>query len=187
MGSGILFGMLKLVDPALELQTSFLETWQEVQEAGEDAQSWFNWGRDETIDELRDPETFRSWIESMKEFRDVKSRVAEDGTILVGNTVLWPVLDGEVIGRVSIRHELTPALLEIGGHIGYIVRPKYRMLGHATELLRQSLQVAKRLGIDPALVTCDESNVGSRKVIETNGGVLEDVRFEKRRYWVPTS
>ena len=179
--------MLKLVDPSIEYQESFLTTWQEVLDAGEDGQSWFNWGRDETIDDLRDPEAFQSWIDTMKEFRDTKSRVTEDGMILVANTVLWPVLDGEVIGRVSIRHELSPALLEIGGHVGYIIRPKYRLQGHATELLRQSLVVAKEIGIDSALVTCDEDNVGSRKVIEANGGVLEDVRSGKRRYWVPTS
>ena len=36
------------------------------------------------------------------------------------------------------------------------------------------------------LVTCDVDNVGSAAVIEANGGVLEDVRGTKRRYWVPT-
>ncbi len=41
-------------------------------------------------------------------------------------------------------------------------------------------------GIDPALVTCDVDNVGSAAVIEANGGVLEDVRGTKKRYWVPT-
>ncbi|HYN65972.1 MAG TPA: hypothetical protein VES93_03725 [Ornithinibacter sp.] len=40
--------------------------------------------------------------------------------------------------------------------------------------------------LDPALVTCDVDNVGSAKVIEANGGVLEDVRGDKKRYWVPT-
>jgi predicted acetyltransferase len=35
-------------------------------------------------------------------------------------------------------------------------------------------------------VTCDEDNLASRKVIETNGGVLSDRRADKLRYWVPT-
>ena len=47
--------------------------------------------------------------------------------------------------------------------------------------------MAARHGIDPALVTCDADNVGSRKVIEANRGVLEDVRGVKMRFWVPTS
>ena len=34
---------------------------------------------------------------------------------------------------------------------------------------------------------CDVDNVASRKVIEVNGGVLEDERGGKLRFWVPTS
>ena len=52
-------------------------------------------------------------------------------------------------------------------------------------MLAAALPVARGLGIDPALVTCDEDNVGSRKAIEGNGGVLEDVRRGKLRFWVP--
>ena len=52
---------------------------------------------------------------------------------------------------------------------------------------RGALPWARDLGIDPALVTCDEDNIGSVRVIEAAGGVLEDVRGIKRRYWVPTA
>jgi predicted acetyltransferase len=92
----------------------------------------------------------------------------------------------EFLGRTSIRHRLTPALLEIGGHVGYDVRPSARRRGHATAMLQAALVVARDLGIDPALVTCDVDNVGSRTVIERNGGVLEDQRSGKLRFWVPT-
>lgn len=54
-------------------------------------------------------------------------------------------------------------------------------------MLAAALPVAYGLGIDPALLTCDEDNVASRKVIEANGGVFEDTRSGRRRYWVPTS
>ena len=96
------------------------------------------------------------------------------------------VVDDTVVGRVSLRHELTPWLLEVGGHIGYAVRPSARRRGYATAALARVLPVAADLGIDPALVTCDEDNIGSRKAIEANGGVLEDVRNGKLRFWVPT-
>jgi predicted acetyltransferase len=36
-------------------------------------------------------------------------------------------------------------------------------------------------------VTCDTDNEGSRKVIEAAGGLLEDERRGKLRYWVPSS
>ena len=104
----------------------------------------------------------------------------------VTGTYLWMVDDDTVVGRISLRHELSPWLLEVGGHIGYAVRPSARRRGFATEALRLMLGVAAERDIDPALVTCDDDNVGSRKVIEANGGVLEDVRNHKMRYWVPT-
>jgi predicted acetyltransferase len=53
-------------------------------------------------------------------------------------------------------------------------------------MLRQALPVARDLGIDLALITCDVSNIGSRTVIERNGGVLEDERRGKLRFWVAT-
>ena len=39
-------------------------------------------------------------------------------------------------------------------------------------------------GIDRVLVTCDDDNVGSARTIESQGGVLEDIRRGKRRYWI---
>ena len=101
-------------------------------------------------------------------------------------TTLWYVEGPVYLGRLAIRHRLTPALLETGGHIGYDVRPSARRRGHATAMLRSALPVARGLGIDPALVTCDTGNVASRRVIEANGGVLEDERKGKLRFWVST-
>lgn len=108
----------------------------------------------------------------------------------VPTTYLLAVVDGDVVGRASIRHELTEKLLELGGHIGYAVRPAFRRRGYATRILRMSLEVLRGLNVDRALVTCDEDNVGSARVITTCGGVLEDVRqggpgqAAKRRYWI---
>ena len=102
-------------------------------------------------------------------------------------TELWWVDGDAFLGRLSIRHRLTPLLLEVGGHIGYDVRPSARRLGHATAMLGAALPVASALAIDPALLTCDVTNVASRKVIERNGGRLEDERAGKLRFWVPTA
>jgi predicted acetyltransferase len=105
----------------------------------------------------------------------------------VPQTTLWWVSGEEYLGRISIRHQLTARLREIGGHIGYDIRPSARHRGHATAMLAAALPVARSLGIDPALLTCDADNIASRKVIEANGGMLEDSRHGKLRYWVPTS
>ena len=96
--------------------------------------------------------------------------------------------EGNLVGRTSIRHELNDFLLSVGGHIGYGVRPSYRRQGFATEVLRQSLAYARELGITEVLVTCLDNNEGSKRVIESHGGLLENkVEFEGalwRRYWI---
>ena len=108
----------------------------------------------------------------------------------VEHAELVAVADGDIVGRTSVRFVINDFLRTIGGHIGYAVRPRFRRRGHATEILRQSLDVARAHDISPVLVTCDVDNVGSRRVIEANGGVLEGIFDaepglpQKRRYWI---
>jgi predicted acetyltransferase len=99
---------------------------------------------------------------------------------------LWITDGNEVVGFLALRHELTPWLLEDGGHIGYSVRPSRRREGHASHALSLALARAKELGLERVLLTCDEDNVGSRRTIENAGGVYEDSRKDKRRYWITT-
>lgn len=101
----------------------------------------------------------------------------------VNSTNLWIAAGEEFVGYLAIRHRLTEFLLEEGGHIGYSVRPSRRREGHATRALVLALGEARALGIDRALVTCDHDNRGSRLTIERAGGVLEDRRGDKLRYW----
>lgn len=105
----------------------------------------------------------------------------------VPGTIRWWVDGDHYLGRVSIRHELNEHLRTLGGHIGYWIRPSARGLGHGSAAFRASLPLAAALGIDPALLTCDEDNVASRRIIEGAGGVFENRIGIKRRYWVPTS
>ncbi|MDR2293642.1 MAG: GNAT family N-acetyltransferase [Microbacterium sp.] len=98
-------------------------------------------------------------------------------------------VDGEVVGRVSIRHRLNDFLLREGGHVGYAVGPAHRRRGYATRILRLAVDDLSRRGVDRVLVTCDDTNVASAGVIEKCGGVLENVVTgasggAKRRYWI---
>ena len=97
---------------------------------------------------------------------------------------------GVIVGRSSVRFELNEVLAYEGGHIGYCVLPEHRRRGHATEILQQSLAIARAGGVARALITCDDANVGSATVIERCGGGLESVVTPPdgaapfRRYWI---
>jgi predicted acetyltransferase len=99
------------------------------------------------------------------------------------------VTDGapeEVVGFLALRTRLNTWLFEEGGHIGYSVRPSRRREGHASRALGLAVQRAAALGIERALVTCDDDNLASARTIERNGGAYEDTRNGKRRYWIET-
>lgn len=100
------------------------------------------------------------------------------------------VVDDQIAGRVSVRHELTEFLLLKGGHIGYGVLPAFRGLGVGKRLLQRGLALTKALGIKSALVTCDADNIASRHIIESAGGVRDSdylqpgVSVPTLRYWI---
>lgn len=95
----------------------------------------------------------------------------------------WLVEDGTLVGHAALRHALNEFLYEIGGHVGYSVRPSARGRGLAKAALRLTLDDAAKRGIAPVLVCCAETNEASRAVIESCGGQLEDIRGDGRRYW----
>ena len=102
----------------------------------------------------------------------------------VANSHFWIADGDDLVGYLHLRHELNAFLLDEGGHIGYSVRPSRRREGHASRALALGVREAGRLGVERVLVTCDDDNLPSARTIERNGGVLEDVRKGKRRYWI---
>jgi predicted acetyltransferase len=165
----------------------------------------------ESRDESKFLEAFYSWdltdtgflfaqgFEPGMKFEDYLDllQAFEKGERLPQGFVPWTTLCGfvgdELVGRLSIRHQLSDFLFKIGGHIGYGVVPSQRQKGYAKMMLQQALPIAKSLGIEKALVTCDDTNIGSAKVIEACGGILENKvdagegRPLKRRYWIDIS
>jgi predicted acetyltransferase len=135
-------------------------------------------------DRWAEPEVFAEFVAGLRADAD---EGAPRPIGYVPCTTYWWVEGREYLGRLAIRHRLTEHLREVGGHIGYDVRPSVRRRGHATAMLAAAKPLAAALGIDPALVTCDTSNEASRRVIEAGGGVLEDERGGKLRYWLATS
>ena len=126
---------------------------------------------------------FDYYLENL-ELKEPRDGLVPDSTFFL--------LDDErniLLGAVNIRHYLNDYLLLHGGHIGDGVRPSERRKGYATKMIGLALLECKKLGIDKVLIVCDKDNIGSRKSIINNGGVLEneivgkDGRIEQR-YWI---
>jgi predicted acetyltransferase len=177
--------MPQLVEPTVAVRESFLAAMQEFVAEGRGGDDTIigsdlvEWGGRWATDE-----GFAAYVAAVVRDRE-EDAPRKPGWVPC--TALWWIDGSAYLGRIAIRHRLTPSLREVGGHIGYDVRRSARRQGHATAMLAAALPVAAGLGIDPALVTCDDTNIGSRKVIEANGGILSDQRGVKLRYWVPTS
>lgn len=77
-----------------------------------------------------------------------------------------------LVGMVDIRLELTNQLLMRGGHIGYSIRPSERRKGYNKVNLLFALYVCRQYGIEVALLTCREDNIGSEKTMRALGGKL---------------
>lgn len=105
----------------------------------------------------------------------------------VHTSTFWWTAGSQYLGSIRIRHRLSVPILQVAGHIGYDIAPRSRRQGHGRAMLAAALPAARQLGIDRALISCDSDNIGSRKVIESNGGISTDQREGKLRYWVPTA
>ncbi|MBV9229550.1 MAG: GNAT family N-acetyltransferase [Chloroflexi bacterium] len=98
-----------------------------------------------------------------------------------------------LLGHLSLRYELNAFLLQVGGHIGYQICPSHRRQGHGKAILQLGLAKARAIGLRRVLVTCDETNLASKKIIEANGGQLENAillegdPIRKLRYWIDLS
>jgi predicted acetyltransferase len=176
--------MPDLVAPTPVVRRSFLEAVEELVAEGRTGEgSMLKRWMDLFSDRWHTEDGFAEFVGYLE--TDARPE-AERPTGHVPQSTWWLVDEEEYLGRISVRHDLTQWLREYGGHIGYEVRPSARRRGHATRMLREVLPHAHALGIESALLTCDTDNVASARVIEAAGGVLEDQRGVKLRYWVPT-
>lgn len=128
-------------------------------------------------------------VEHLKILEDQKDKTKLPSN-RVPTTMLYGFVDGEIVGRFNIRHELNSILSQRGGNIGYAVSPAKRNQGFATEMFRQGIEYCKKLKLDKLLVTCADQNVHSWKIIEKFGGSMENRIFDAekneyvRRYWI---
>lgn len=174
--------MPELITPTSTLQSSWLDARDEWSPGAHQDGSGLRLAPE---GDLGSPGVFSVWVERLRQQADTSVPVGEERV----HATHWWIVEGDTyLGAVDLRHYLNDFLLDVGGHIGYSIRPSARRRGLATWALGAVLPEARALGLDRVLVTCDDDNIGSARSIERNGGVLEDVRTTgaglKRRYWI---
>src|SRR5262245_22435218 len=115
--------MPELIAPTVRLHAAWLESLDE-------------WGRGVHQDgtgimrarDLDSADGFAEWVRLLNE-QDDPAQPLEEG--LVRCTYRWMVEGDRLLGGIALRHTLTDFLLNIGGHIGYSVRPSERRRGLA--------------------------------------------------------
>lgn len=125
-------------------------------------------------------------------FEELKKRSCEDTVPkgLVPSSTYLGVRekDNYIVGMIDIRHYLNEYLTQVGGNIGYGVRKTERNKGYAKQMLKLALEKCKELKIKKVLITCDEDNIASEKVILSANAKLEDIRNvdgeNKKRFWI---
>ena len=125
-------------------------------------------------------------------FEELKKRSCEDTVPkgLVPSSTYLGVRekDNYIVGMIDIRHYLNEYLTQVGGNIEYSVRKTERNKGYAKQMLKLALEKCKELKIKKVLITCDEDNIASEKVILSANAKLEDIRNvdgeNKKRFWI---
>lgn len=167
---------LSLVKPTVDLKQEYMSFYKEWIASGEKMVPWVI---------KKDPSDFDAMVHNL--------RLSERGENLpdgwVPDSTYWLInTERKIIGVVNLRHQLTTALRESGGHIGYGIRPSERGKGYAVHMLKLSLEKARGWGINRALLVCDDWNTASYRTIVKAGGQPEEDFIEKdgnllKRFW----
>lgn len=168
--------MVALVVPSILYKDTYLQSLKEFHNEGRD----LNIGYNEIAND------FSSFIKRIDD--DEKGINLPPGWVPA--TVRWLLDNESFVGRLSIRHRLTEELKIYGGHIGYEIKPSMRNNGYGKKILALGLLEAEKIGLNNVLLTCDEGNIASKKIIEYNGGKLENmvdvpgVVGKRMRFWI---
>ncbi|WP_345473093.1 GNAT family N-acetyltransferase [Glutamicibacter ectropisis] len=187
-----MMNQIRLQEPSADLHDSFMQCTAEWNGVDQDGASMFfaeKYGWD-----LANPRDFGLWVQLLKDLANPDFAPLPG---FVSQSTLWVVENEQYLGAVSLRHELgNDYLKEVGGHIGYGIRPSARRRGLAKLALAGALEQARDLGLPRVLITCNDSNIGSARTIESCAGVLEGIRphnevgplfgvqGDVRRYWI---
>lgn len=137
----------------------------------------------EAIRRIKDYDVFLKELETWKHQEQINPNYSPQTTFGV-------FADEKLVGGFVLRYTLNGALFNHGGNIGYFVRPSERKKGYGRKILNLAIKEARDIGLEKVLVTCRNNNIGSIKIIESNGGKYENDYYDEslgktfRRYWI---
>ena len=171
---------LSLVDPSLKYAAAFTAMAEEFQAAGEKRY-------DRILPLLRGD--FPAHLIRLEQL--ARGENLPEGYVASREFWLLEEDTGRILGAIRLRtKEMTPRLEQIDGQIGYNVRPCARNAGYATRMLAILLEKIREEGWARVLITCNSDNLASARVIEKNGGRLQNRVLEEEtgkwisRYWI---
>jgi predicted acetyltransferase len=121
-------------------------------------------------DDVETAAGFAAWVSRLTRAEDPAS---DPGPGRSHSTYRWIVEGEQILGGITLRHELTDDDRRELGHIGYGVRPSARRRGVGTWALGAMIGEARARGLSRLLIVCAAGNVASARTIERCGGVLE--------------
>ena len=130
--------------------------------------------------------SIEDWLEELK--RRSSEATVPEGLVPSSTYLGVREKDNHIVGMIDIRHYLNEYLTQVGGNIGYSVRKTERNKGYAKQMLKLALEKCKELKMKKVLITCDEDNIASEKVILSANAKFEDIRNvdgeNKKRFWI---
>ena len=170
---------MMLIEPTIEYSEQIRTYRQEFIDSGESMDGTGG------LIKFDDPQ---EWIDFLAKHKNPET--LPEGRVPATQLIFVREEDQKIVGMIDIRHYLSEYLEKYGGHIGYSVAPSERLKGYATQMLKATLPVCKKLGIDKVLITCIKGNEGSKRTILNNGGVYEttvyepDEKVKLEKYWI---
>ena len=133
------------------------------------------WGHVHDSYILHNPNEYDDWKNHIFEDYENKERGVNLPQGFVPSITYWVVEGEEYIGTINIRPNLSEHLKEYGGHVGFMIRQRYRQQGYGKKLGEIILSQMNRMGINEILMTCEETNIASKKILD----YLNPVKIEK--------
>lgn len=168
---------LALKKPHIKFKNTYLEGIKQLNNEG---------ALKSKLDEQYIANNFSKYIQDIKNF-EIGKNIPEGFS---PQTELWFIKnDIKYIGTLKIRHRLGNEYLRtVGGHIGIYIVPSERGKGYGCTILEAAFPIAKKLGLQKALMTVREDNIFSQKMIEKCGGIFEGKIYNPetgymKRYW----